>query len=422
MNTGVHTSTPTGTAPASVRAGAGRRVVTVIGPAFVAAVAYIDPGNFATNVESGTRFGFLLLWVVLAANVVAMLLQYLSAKLGTATGRNLPELCRDHYPRPVVWGLWFQAEIVVIMTDLAELIGGAVALNLLFGVPALQGGLLIAAASFVLLAVRTAGQRRFEAVITAMLAVVTGAFFYQTLQADVPTADLAAGLVPRFDGSASLLPAAGIVGATVMPHAIYLHSALTQERFAAGHGLSRRALLRAQRLDVVLAMGIAGLANIAMLVAAATMLHGSGAEPTLQGAHTQFAIGAGPLVASLFAVALLASGLASSSVGIYTGQVVMQGFVRRRIPLYLRRSLAVVPALAVLALGVDHSRALVLSQVTLSFGIPFALIPLLLLSRRPDVMGNWVNRPLTTALAGGATLVLVALNALLILLAFGSGD
>ncbi|MER6976318.1 Nramp family divalent metal transporter [Streptomyces carpinensis] len=416
MTAGVETST--GTVPGSIRPRVGRRVLSVVGPAFVAAVAYVDPGNFATNVEGGTRFGFLLLWVVLAANVVAMLLQYLSAKLGTATSRNLPELCRDLYPRPIVWGLWLQAEMVVIMTDLAELIGGAVAVNLIFGLPALQGGVLIAAASFALLAVRTAGQRRFEAVITAMLAVVTGAFFYQILQTDVPAADLAAGLVPRFDGSASLLLAAGIVGATVMPHAIYLHSGLTQERIAAGHGLSRRALLRAQRLDVVLAMGAAGLANVAMLVAAATMLYGSGAEPTLQGAHAQFATSAGPFVAMLFAVALLASGLASSSVGIYAGQVVMQGFLRRRIPLYVRRSFAVVPALAVLSLGVEPSRALVISQVTLSFGIPFALIPLLLLTRRPDVMGKWVNRSLTTALAGTATLVIVALNALLIVLAF----
>lgn len=393
-----------------------KRVIGLIGPAFVAAVAYIDPGNFATNVESGARFGFLLLWVVLVANVVAMLLQYLSAKLGVATGRNLPELCRDHYRRPVVWGLWLQAEIVVIMTDLAEFIGGAVALNLLFGMPLLQGGILIATASFLILAARRTRQRRFEAMITALLAVVVGAFLFQTLQADIPPGELVAGFVPRFDGMTSLLLATGIVGATVMPHAVYLHSALTQQRFDTGR-LRRGTLVRAQRLDVVLAMGTAGLVNMAMLVAAATMLHGTATEPTLSGAYAQFAETSGPLTALLFAIALLASGLASSSVGVYAGEIVMQGFLRRRIPLYVRRLLAVVPALAVLAFGMDPTQALVLSQVVLSFGIPFALIPLVLLTRRADVMGAWVNRRITTVTAAVASLVIIALNVVLVVLA-----
>jgi manganese transport protein len=395
-----------------------QRVLALIGPAFVAAVAYVDPGNFAINVESGTRFGFLLLWVVLVANVVAMLLQYLSAKLGVATGRSLPELCREHCPRPVVWGLWLQAEIVVIMTDVAELIGGAVALNLLFGLPILVGGVLIAVASFVILAIRTGGQRRFEAAVASMLAVVAGAFVYQLLAAGGHMSGLAAGLVPRFDGTASLLLAAGVVGATVMPHAIYLHSSLSQERFTAGHGLRADSLLRAQRLDVVLAMGVAGLINMAMLTVAASLLHHSGADPALSGAHARLAADSGPLAALLFAIALLASGLASSSVGVYAGQVVMQGFLRRRIPLYVRRLLAVVPALAVLALGLDPSQAMVFSQVVLSFGIPFALIPLILLTRRRDVMGNQVNRRITTVLAGWATAVIVALNAVLVVLVF----
>ncbi|MFI6507131.1 Nramp family divalent metal transporter [Streptosporangium sp. NPDC050855] len=393
-----------------------QRMVGLMGPAFVAAVAYVDPGNFATNVESGARFGFLLLWVVLSANVVAMLLQYLSAKLGIATGRNLPELCRDHYRRPVVWGLWFQAEIVVIMTDLAEFIGGAVALNLLFGMPMLQGGVLIAVASFIVLAIRTARQRRFEAAITALLAVVVGAFLYQLLNAQVPYGEMARGLVPGFDGSASVLLAAGIIGATVMPHAVYLHSALTQERFTGDQEPRREVLIRAQRIDVVLAMGVAGLVNMAMLVSAASLLRGTGAEPTLHGAYAQFSEGSGPLTATLFAVALLASGLASSSVGVYAGQVVMQGFLRRRIPISLRRLIAVVPALAVLAFGVDPTHALVLSQVVLSFGIPFALVPLLLLTRRPDVMGAWVNRRATTVAAACATTVIVVLNLVLIAL------
>ncbi|MBB4703754.1 Nramp family divalent metal transporter [Sphaerisporangium siamense] len=394
-----------------------QRVVGLMGPAFVAAVAYVDPGNFATNVESGARFGFLLLWVVLTANVVAMLLQYLSAKLGIATGRSLPELCRERYPRPVVWGLWLQAEVVVIMTDLAEFIGGAVALNLLFGLPMLQGGVLIAVASFVVLAVRSARHRRFEAAITALLAVVVGAFLYQTLSAPVPYGELAGGLAPRFDGAASVLLAAGIVGATVMPHAVYLHSALTQERFAGMGEPQRSILLRAQRFDVVLAMGVAGLVNMAMLVSAATLLRGTGTEPTLHGAFDQFAESSGALTALLFGVALLASGLASSSVGVYAGQIVMQGFLRRRIPLWARRLVAVVPALAVLAFGVDPTHALVLSQVVLSFGIPFALVPLVLLTRRADVMGPWINRRATTLAAACASAVIITLNVFLVVLA-----
>ncbi|MEU9889606.1 Nramp family divalent metal transporter [Sphaerisporangium sp. NPDC051011] len=403
------------TIPVPPPGGMKQRMVALMGPAFVAAVAYVDPGNFAINVESGARFGFLLLWVVLVANAVAMLLQYLSAKLGLATGRSLPELCRDHYPRPVVLGLWLQAEVVVIMTDLAEFIGGAVALNLLFGLSMLQGGTIIAVASFLVLAVRTARQRRFEALISGLLAVVAGGFLYQTLQVTVPLSDAAAGLVPRFDGAASMLLAAGVVGATVMPHAVYLHSALTRERFDPSHGLPRRTLIRAQRVDIVLAMGVAGLVNVAMLVVAAAMLHGTAAEPTLAGAHAQFAQSAGSLTALLFAIALLASGVASSSVGVYAGQVVMQGFLRRRIPLYVRRCLAVVPALAVLAFGVEPTQALVFSQVVLSFGIPFALVPLVLLTRRPDVMGDWANRKITTTAAASASLVIILLNAALVI-------
>ncbi|WP_308169990.1 Nramp family divalent metal transporter [Acrocarpospora catenulata] len=405
------------TIPVPAPGGAKQRVIAMMGPAFVAAVAYIDPGNFATNVEGGARFGFLLLWVVLVANVVAMLLQYLSAKLGAATGRTLPELIRDRYPRPVVWGLWLQAEVVIIMTDLAEFIGAAVALNLLFGLPLLQGGIVTAVVSFLILAF-TARQRRFEAAISAMLAVVAGGFLYQMLQVRVPLDEVASGFVPRFDGPASLLLAAGVVGATVMPHAVYLHSALTQSRFGPDPGARRGTLIRVQRLDVVLAMSVAGLVNMMMLVVAAAMLYGTAAEPTLAGAHAEFAQSSGPLTALLFAIALLASGVASSSVGVYAGQVVMQGFLRRRIPLYVRRCLAVVPALAVLALDVEPTQALVLSQVVLSFGIPFALVPLILLTRRRDVMGEWANRKITTTLAALASLVIIALNAVLVILTF----
>ncbi|MEU4658424.1 Nramp family divalent metal transporter [Streptomyces sp. NPDC023723] len=394
--------------------GVRRRLVTLVGPAFVAAVAYIDPGNFATNFESGARFGYLLLWVVVLANIVAMLLQYLSAKLGVATGRSLPELCRETYRRPVVLGLWVQAEIVVIMTDVAELVGGAVALHLLFGLPMLTGGLMIAIGSFAVLSVRAAGQRGFEALIAGALAVVAAVFLYQTLTAGVDVGQAAGGLVPRLDGASSLMLAVGVVGATVMPHAVYLHSALTRERFAPGHGLGRKRLLRAQRMDVLVAMGVAGVINAAMLIAASGTLYGSGAEPTLAGAHAELAVTAGTSAATLFAVALLASGLASSSVGIRAGEIVMEGFLRRRIPLYTRRLAAIVPALVILGIGLDPTRALVLSQVVLSFGIPFALIPLVLLTRRKDLMGPWVNRRLTTAVAGCVALVVTALNAILV--------
>ncbi|MGW2824280.1 Nramp family divalent metal transporter [Streptomyces sp. NPDC001443] len=400
---------------ASVR----RRLVSLVGPAFVAAVAYIDPGNFATNFQSGATFGYLLLWVVVLANGVAMLLQYLSAKLGVATGCSLPELCRRTYRRPVVLALWVQAEIVIVMTDLAELVGGAVALNLLFGLSPLSGGLLIAGASFVLLAVRTAGQRRFEAAIAATVAIVAAVFLYQTLAAGIVVRDAAAGLVPHLAGPSSLLLAAGVVGATVMPHAVYLHSALTKERFAPGHGLRRSRLLSAQRADVFWAMGIAGLVNIAMLAAAAGTLHGTGVA-SLAGAHAQLAVAAGTTTATLFAIALLASGLASSSVGVYAGEIVMQGFLRRRIPLYLRRLFAVVPALAVLASGIDVTRALVLSQVVLSVGIPFVLVPLVLLTRRADLMGDWVNRRSTTVLASCATVLISALDAVLVVFTLAS--
>ncbi|MFE7837304.1 Nramp family divalent metal transporter [Streptomyces sp. NPDC057474] len=396
------------------------RARTLLGPACVAAIAYVDPGNFATGVESGTRYGYLLLWVVVTASAMAVLLQYLSAKLGASTGRSLPEVCRERYPRPVVWGLWLQAEVVIVMTDLAELIGGAIALHLLFGLPLLPGALLVTIASFVLLAIRSIRTRRFEAVLMMMLAIVAGVFVLLTLRAGPAPGAVASGLVPRFDGDQSLLLATGIVGATVMPHAVYLHSALAGEGRYRTRGMHRSVVLRALRIDLGLAMGVAAVANTAMLVAAAATLHGSGAKPTLHGAYEQFTVSWAP-AAALFAIALLISGLASTSVGVYAGEVVMQGFLRRRVPAILRRSLALTIALALFTVGMDPTQALVLSQVTLSFGIPFALVPLVLLTRRRDVMGPWVNRPLTTALSGMASLVVITLNALLLSLALSTG-
>ena len=386
----------------------------LLGPAFVAAIAYVDPGNFATNFSAGAQFGYLLVWVIVAANLMAMVVQSLSGKVGLATGRNLAELCRDHFPRPVVRGLWAQAELVAMATDLAEIIGGAIALHLLFGIPLLSGGAITAAVAFALLALQGRGYRPFERAIVGLLAVIALGFLYGAVISGVDGGELAAGLVPAFDGSDSVLLATGILGATVMPHVIYLHSALTQDRVAAADDGELQVLLRHQRLDVVVAMGLAGLVNGAMLVIAAQLLRGQPGVDTLEGVHSALARIAGAPVAFAFAVALLASGFASSGVGTYAGQVVMQGFLRGRIPLILRRAITMAPALLVLALGVDPTRALVLSQVVLSFGIPFALIPLVLLTRRRDVMGALVNRRVTTAAAWGVTAVIVSLNAFLL--------
>ncbi|MCW2946860.1 MAG: Mn2+/Fe2+ transporter, family [Actinoallomurus sp.] len=386
--------------------------IRLLGPAFVASVAYVDPGNFATNVQGGARYGFLLLWVVVAANLTGMLLQYLSAKLGVATGRSLAEVCRERYPRPVVWGLWVQGEVVAIMTDLAEFVGGAVALSLLFGWSLPAGGLVIAVASLMLLMTRARG-RWFEGAVVTLLAVVLVAFLYQTLRAQAPPGEVAAGLIPRFAGRESVLLGSGIIGATVMPHALYLHSALTREqRPRAG----REAVLRTQRLDVLIAMGVAGAVNMAVLMSAGALFHGRTAAGTLQGAYGLYARTAGPVAAAAFAVALLAAGLASSSVGVYAGEVIMEGFLRRRIPRVVRRLVVTIPALVVLALTHDPTRALVLSQVVLSFGIPFALVPLILATGRRDLMGSWVNRPITTAVAAIAAAVIVILNIALLAL------
>ncbi len=398
------------------RRGRVRGSVPLLGPAFVAAIAYVDPGNFATNFSAGAEHGHLLVWVIVVANLMAMLIQSLSGKVGLATGRNLPELCRDHFPRPVTRGLWVQAEVVAMATDLAEIIGGALALNLLLGIPLLTGGVLTALVAFALLGLQGRGYRPFELAVAGLLGVIALGFLYDVLQAGVDGGAVAAGLVPRFDGTSSVLLATGILGATVMPHVIYLHSALTQHRIPAQDAAEVQALLRHQRLDVVLAMGLAGLVNGAMLVLAARLFFGKDLPDvdTLEGVHAALERGAGAPVALAFAVALLASGFASSGVGTYAGQVVMQGFLERRIPLLVRRAVTMAPALVVLGLGVDPTRALVLSQVVLSFGIPFALVPLVLLTRRADVMGALVNRRVTTVAAAAVAGVIIALNAFLV--------
>jgi manganese transport protein len=388
--------------------------IAMLGPAFVAAVAYVDPGNFATNIAGGSKYGYLLLWVVLAANLMAMLIQYLSAKVGIATGKNLPELCREHFPRRATIGLWIQAELIAMATDLAEFVGAAIALNLLFGVPLFVAGLITAVVAFGILALQTRGYRRFETTIAGLLGIILLGFIYEVVRAGPDASGAASGFVPSFAGTESILLATGILGATVMPHVIYLHSALTSSRIKPRDDAERRELLRYERLDVGLAMSIAGIVNISMLLVAAALFHGVTDIDSIEGAYDGFRAQLGDGAAIAFGIALLASGLSSSSVGTYAGQVVMQGFIRRSVPLLVRRLVTMLPALVVLGIGVNATDALVISQVVLSFGIPFALVPLVLLTRRPDIMGSLRNARATTALATVVALLIIALNLFLL--------
>jgi manganese transport protein len=406
---------PTALTKAAPEPRRGRRLWPLLGPAFVASVAYVDPGNFATNFSGGASFGYTLLWVIVAANLMAMLIQSLTAKLGLATGRDLASLCRENLPRPVTWGLWLQAEAVAMATDLAEIVGGAVALNLLFGVPLPVGGVLTAVVAFGLLGTQSRGHRPFELVITGLLLVIGLGFGYTLLGSGVDVSGAAGGLVPSFSGQESVLLATGILGATVMPHVIYVHSALTPGRYGdavtAGRTAGgRRRLLRAQRLDVLFAMGLAGVINAAMLVVAAQLFTGTGMDASLESVHAGLGQQLGRGASIAFAVALLAAGFASSSVGTHAGQVVMAGFLRLRVPLLARRLATLAPALAVLVLGGDPTTALVWSQVVLCFGIPFALVPLLWLTSRRTLMGSWVNRRRTTAAGAGVAALIIGLN------------
>ena len=400
---------------ARARGRLGGRLV-LLGPAFVAAVAYVDPGNFATNSTAGARYGFLLVWVIVAANLMAMLVQTMTAKLGLATGRSLPELCREHLPPRVNRMMWVQAELVAMATDLAEVIGGAVALHLLFGIPLLTGGVIIGAVAFGVLALRSRGYRTFEVTVAMLLGVIVLAFLFNLVRAGTDLSAAAAGLVPRLQGVDTMLLAAGILGATVMPHVIYVHSALTSNRIRPADESERRTLFRGQRTDVLLALAAAGTVNLAMLLIAATSFHHTSLPGTdsLEGVHAGLGQILGGASALGFAVALLVSGLASTSVGTYAGEVIMQGFLHRRIPLWLRRSITLVPSLAVLAAGLDPTRALVLSQVVLCFGIPFALVPLVVFTRRRDLMGSLVNRRGTTAAAALVAALVITLNCFLL--------
>jgi manganese transport protein len=393
------------------------RVWPFLGPAFIAAVAYIDPGNFATNISGGAKFGYLLLWVVLAANLVAMLVQTQSAKLGIATGKNLAELCRERYSRRTSIGLWLQAEVVAMACDLAEIVGAALGLNLLFGIPLFPAGLIAGAGTFALLALQRYGFRRLEAAITVLVGVVVVAFAYELFDAHPDGGEVARGLfVPGFGGTESILLTTGIVGATVMPHVIYLHSALTQNRIIGRNDEERRRILRFEKIDVVIALAMAGAVNLAMMIVAAALFHDSGMTgiETIEGAYEGLQQVGSPGAATIFGIALLASGFASSSVGTMAGQVVMQGFIHRQIPIFLRRAITLAPALLVLALGVNPTDALIGSQVVLSFGIPFALVPLILIASKREVMGKLVNPGWLTAVAGVLASMIIALNVFLL--------
>ena len=401
-----------------VLAGAGRlRILPFLGPAFIAAIAYIDPGNFATNIAGGSKYGYTLVWVIVASNLMAMVIQTLSAKLGVATGRNLAEVCRDELPRRVVIGLWIQAEAIAIATDLAEFLGAALGFHLLFGIGLFPAACITAVCAFAILGLQRFGFRPLEAVIAVMVLVIGLCYVVELFKAHP---DLGAvgrhAVVPQFAGGDSVLLAVGILGATVMPHVIWLHSALMQDRIRPRTSAEKRTLMRFTRLDVVIAMSIAGLINIAMLVMAASTFFESGHHnvESLEGAHKTLEPLLGSAASALFAIALLTSGLSSSAVGTLAGQVVMQGFIRRRIPIVVRRLVTMAPAFVVIGIGVDPSRTLVLSQVVLSFGIPFALIPLVRFTSRRDVMGDLVNSRWTTAVASLVAGLIVALNVFLL--------
>ncbi|WP_159502233.1 Nramp family divalent metal transporter [Microbacterium sp. 18062] len=437
------TSLPSAATPAPR---AGRRLIWLLGPALVAGVAYLDPGNVAANMTAGAAFGYLLVWVVVLGNLMAWLIQYLSAKLGIVTGRSLPEVLGDRIRSR--WGrraYWLQAELVAMATDVAEVIGGAVALNLLFGIPLLWGGVITGVVSMIVLSVQTRrGARAFETVVITMLIVIVIGFCAGIVASPPDAAATVGGLVPQFAGTESVLLAASILGATVMPHAIYAHSSLVRDRFplpasgpaeavpasasapeaspapTATDGRERR-LLRATRWDVTIALLIAGSVNLVMLLLAASSLAGVPGTDSLEGAYAALHDGLGPVIATLFAVGLLASGLASTSVGAYAGSEIMSGLLRIRVPLLTRRLVTLVPALVILGLGIDPTLALVLSQVVLSFGIPFALVPLVWLTARRDVLGAFRNRILTTAGGIAASVFLVTLNVVLIWLTVTGG-
>ena len=401
-----------------------RRLWPFLGPAFIAAVAYVDPGNFATNIQGGAEFGYSLLWVVVASNLMAMLIQTLSAKIGIATGSNLAELCREHMPRPLVWTMWVIMEIVAMATDLAEFLGAAVGFNLLFGIPLWIAGLLTAISTMLILGLERYGFRPLEAVISVLVGVIGVCYLIETVLDRPDWLAVAHGaVVPAFRGPESILLASGILGATVMPHVIFLHSALTQGRIVVTDPVRLRRLFRFQLIDVMIAMSIAGAINAAMLIMAASTFYAQGLThiATIEEAHRTLAPLLGSAASWTFAISLLASGLSSSSVGTMSGQVIMQGFLHRKIPIWVRRLVTMAPSLVVIAWGLDPTRTLVLSQVVLSFGLPFAAIPLVWFTSRRRIMGVLVNHRITTGIASIIAAFIVALNVYLLYATFAGG-
>ncbi|UUH70971.1 Nramp family divalent metal transporter [Bacillus subtilis] len=393
-----------------------RGLLPFLGPAFIAAIAYIDPGNFATNISAGSKYGYMLLWVILFSNIMALLIQSLSAKLGIATGKNLPEVAREEFPKPVSIGLWIQGELVIIATDLAEFIGAALGLYLLFGIPMLEASIIAAIGSFAILELQRRGYRSLEAGIAGMLFVVVIAFALQTFFAKPDAVSVMKGLfVPAFHDTDSVLLAAGILGATVMPHAIYLHSALTQRRVVGKTDAERKKIFRFEFIDILIAMLIAGAINASMLIVAAALFFKNGLfVEDLDVAFQQFGHLVSPMSAALFGIGLLVAGLSSSSVGTLSGDVIMQGFINYRIPLYVRRFITIIPPILIIASGVNPTTALVLSQVVLSFGIAFALIPLIMFTSNKRIMGSLINAKWVTVVSWLIAVLIVALNVFLI--------
>ncbi|WKZ49952.1 MAG: Nramp family divalent metal transporter [Anaerolineales bacterium] len=400
------------------------RLMPFLGPAFIASVAYVDPGNFATNIQGGAKFGYMLLWVILASNLMAMLLQSLSAKLGIATGHNLAEHCRNQFSRPVVIGMWVIGELVAIATDLAEFLGAALALNLLFGMPLFAAGLLTAVITFLILGLERYGFRPLEAVITALVAVVAVSYLIETFLSKPDWGAVTYHLfVPHFQGTESVLLATGILGATVMPHALFLHSALTQDRIVARNPKQQQTLFRYELIDVFIAMGLASMINISMLMMAASTFyfHGLTEIGAIEEAHRTLEPLLGGAASLVFGISLLASGLSSSSVGTMAGQVIMQGFLHRHIPPWVRRLITIIPSLIVIGIGLEPTRTLVISQVVLSFGLPFAVIPLVMFTSDKKIMGALVNRRVTTVIASIVAAFIILLNIFLLHQIFFSG-
>ena len=394
------------------------RLWPFLGPAFIASIAYVDPGNFATNIDAGAKFGYTLLWVVVISNLMAVLVQTLSAKLGIATGYNLGELCRLHFPRPVVWAMWVLMEVVAMATDLAEFLGAALGFSLLFGMPLWVASIPTVLATFLILALQARGFRPLEAVISALLAVVALCYVLEALLYRPDWGALVYhAVVPQFAGTESVLLATGILGATIMPHVIFLHSSLTQGRIRVPDAVQRRRLLGYEIVDITIAMSVAAFVNASMLVMAAATFHRSGLShvASLEAAHVTLQPLLGSAAGWIFAISLLASGLASTAVGTMSGQVIMQGFIRRHIPIWVRRLVTILPSIVVILMGLDPTRTLVISQVTLSFGLPFAVIPLILFSRRRDLMGDLVNRRLTNAAAWSIAGLICLLNIFLLI-------